>query len=815
MDFNSRKVPIDKLRWVCDPNKFDFQSTETVPPLSGFIGQKRAIKAIEFGLGMECPGYNIYVAGLTGTGKTTIIKSFLEKIVKEKQMKNQCPMPDDWCFVNNFADPDHPMILQLPRGQGKILKTETEELVKQIQNEISRGFESEQYTSQKKRIIEDSQRRQHQLFQELEKRANDQGFTIQSSPMGLMVIPIKEGKPITPEEYLALEQTEREELERRRMDLMSRLSDSMKNIQAFEKEARKNVKELDQKVARFAIEPLFLVLERQYQPFPEVINYLHAVQENVLKNIDSFIGGEPQGPIPGMKMPSSDQSFTEYQVNVLVDNTDTQGPPIITETNPTFANMFGRIEKKSVFGTYVTDFTMIKPGAVSLANGGYLVVNALDIFINPGVWEGLKRVLKNKEVRIEDLAEQLGFFTTSGLKPQPIPTDVKVIMIGNTYIYQVLYNVDEDFKRIFKVKADFDYQIPRDEQIMADYAAFISSCCNREKLKHFDRTGVAKVIEYGARIVEDQNRLSARFSDIVDIIREAHYWASQDDSSNVRAEHIEKAVEEKVYRSNLIQERIQELITEETLLVDVSGSKVGQLNGLAVYDLGDFSFGKPSRITAQTFMGRAGVINIERESKLSGKIHDKGVLILSGYLGEKYAQDKPLTLSTSICFEQSYEGVEGDSASFAELAAILSSLSRVPIKQGIAVTGSINQKGEIQPIGGVNQKIEGFFDVCKAKGLTGDQGVTIPRQNVKHLMLKREVIEAVKGGKFHIYAIDNADQGMEILTGVEGGQRLADEGSYPEDTINYLVDKRLKELAKGLKEYPAEEKPKGKNTEEE
>jgi lon-related putative ATP-dependent protease len=813
MDLNSRKVPLEKLRWTCNPNQFEFDTTENVNPLTGFIGQKRAIKSIEFGLGMECPGYNIYVAGLTGTGKTTIIKSFLERIVKEKQMKDQCPMPDDWCFVNNFADPDHPTILRLPRGRGKIFKAEMAELIKQIKNEITRVFESEQYTAQKKQIIEDSQRRQHQLFQELEKKANEQGFTIQSSPMGLMIIPIKEGKPLTPEQYLALDQMEREELERRRMDLMSRLSDSMKNIQAFEKEARKNVKELDQKVAQFAVEPLFMSIEKEYEAFPEVINYLKSVQENILKNIDSFIGGETQSPAPGMKMPALDQSLTQYEVNVFVDNTDTQGPPIIIETNPTYPNMFGRIEKKSAFGTYVTDFTMIKPGALSLANGGYLVVNALDILINPGVWEGLKRVIKNKEVRIEDLSEQLGFFITSGLKPQPIPTEVKIILIGNAYIYHLLYNMDEDFRRIFKVKADFDYQIPRDEAIMADYAAFISSCCQRENLKHFDRTGVAKVIEFGARIVEDQKRLSARFSDIIDIIREANYWASQDGSTYVQAEHVEKAIEEKLYRSNLIQERIQDLIEEGTFLVDVAGEKVGQLNGLAVYDLGDFSFGKPSRITAQTFMGRAGVINIERESKLSGKIHDKGVLILSGYLGDKYAQDKPLTLSTSICFEQSYEGVEGDSASFTELAAILSSLSGVAIKQGIAVTGSINQKGEIQPIGGVNQKIEGFFDICKAKGLTGEQGVIIPHQNVKHLMLKREVIEAVKEGKFHIYAIENVDQGIEILTGVEAGQRGAD-GSYPEGTINYLVDKRLKELAKGLKEYAAEEKPKPKESNE-
>ena len=815
MTQNTFEVSATELKWTCDPQTFEFETTAELPSLSGFIGQERAIKAIEFGLGMNSPGYNIYVAGLTGTGKTTIIKSHLEKAVEKKSLaEDQCKMAGDWCYINNFEDADRPIVLQLPRGQGKIFRAEMEDLIKNVKGELSRVFESEEYVLQRKQILEESQKKQRQLFQELERKANDQNFTIQSSPMGMMVIPVRDGKPMTPEEYLALEQTEREELEQRRTDLMSRLSDSMKHIQAFEREARKNVKELDDKVGQFAVEPLLQTMEEQYQQFSKVLSYLNAVKINILKDLEIF---KPRGEVqqtPEGKIQGSEQSFTEYKANVIVDNTETKGQPIIIETNPTYANMFGRIEKRSVFGTYITDFTMIKAGSISRANGGYLVVNALDVLINPGVWEALKRTLKNKEVRIEDLAEQMGLFTTAGLKPQSIPTEITVVMIGNAFIYHLLYNTDEDFKRIFKVKADFDSQISRNGESMGDYAAFIASCCQQERLKPFDRSGVAKVMEYGARLVGYQNKLSTRFSDVIDIIREAHYWAQQAGSDVVSAEHIAQTIEEKVYRSNLIEERIQELIEEETILVDVTGMVEGQVNGLAIYDLGDFSFGKPSRITARTFMGRSGVINIERESKLSGRLHDKGILILGGYLGYRYAQDKPLTLSASICFEQSYEGVDGDSASSTELYAILSSLSGLPIKQNIAVTGSVDQKGRIQPIGGGNQKTEGFFDVCKAKGLTRDQGVIIPKQNTKNLMLREDVVSAVEQGEFHIYAVETIDQGIEILTGIPAGIQQKD-GSYPEDTVSYLVDKRLRELGKGLKEFSADEGKKNDNESEE
>jgi predicted ATP-dependent protease len=462
--------------------------------------------------------------------------------------------------------------------------------------------------------------------------------------------------------------------------------------------------------------------------------------------------------------------------------------------------MFGKVERRALMGTYVSDHTMIKPGAVHLANGGYLILNIRDVLLKPGVWEGLKRVIRTKEAGVEDPLEQFSFLTPQGMRPQPVPVELKIVVMGDDNIYQLLSLYDEDFWEMFKVKADFDYQVQRTEETLKSYACFIRTCCDSEKLLPFDRSGVAKVLEFATRIVGDQEKLSARFGQLKDLLIEADYWAKTSKSEMIKGEHVEKAVKEKIHRLDLVAERIRQLIEEGTLMIDVKGEVVGQVNGLSVYDLGTFSFGRPSRITAKTFLGRRGVINIERESQLSGRIHDKGVLILSGYLGWKYAQDKPLSLSASLCFEQSYAGIEGDSASSTELYAILSSLSELPIRQCIAVTGSVNQKGEVQPIGGVNQKIEGFFDVCKEKGLTGDQGVMIPNQNIRNLMLREDVIKAVQDGKFHIYAVKTIDEGIEILTGVTSGEKQPD-GRYPQDTVNYVVDKRLRELAEGAKEY--------------
>ncbi|MFQ6111703.1 MAG: Lon protease family protein, partial [Nitrospinota bacterium] len=485
--------------------------------------------------------------------------------------------------------------------------------------------------------------------------------------------------------------------------------------------------------------------------------------------------------------------FSIYRVNVIVDNSDLSSPPVIHETNPNYNNLFGRIEKRPLFGTFITDFNMIRAGSMIRANGGFLIVNALDVLLNPGVWPALKRSIRNQEVRIEELAEQYGFAWTGGIKPEPVPTNVKVIMVGSPHIYHLLYALDEDFRKVFKVKVDFDHNMERSPENIEAYASFIAYRCREEGLLPFDREAVARVLQHGVRLAGDKKKLTSRFSEVVDTIREASFWARKEGSPVVRAQDVQKAIDEKDFRSNLLEEKIQELIGEGTLMVDLEGAVVGQVNGLSVYNVGDFTFGKPSRITARTFMGEEGVINIERESKLSGRIHDKGVLILSGYLGGKYARNRPLPLSASICFEQSYEGVEGDSASTAELYALISCLSDLPVKQGIAVTGSVNQRGEIQPIGGVNEKIEGFFDVCNARGLTGDQGVIIPHQNVKNLMLKQKIIDAVAQGRFHIYPIHNIDEGLKILTGVEAGELLPD-GTYPPESVHGRADARLNEL---------------------
>jgi lon-related putative ATP-dependent protease len=774
--------------------------------LQEFIGQDRAIKAIELGLAVDKPGYNVFVTGLTGTGKTSLIRAYLQKLVASRLTEGADYHPKDWCYLYNFSAPDRPRVVSLPQGGGKVLREQMEELLKRLQAQITRAFAGEEYSNQRKQLLEAGEERHRKLLQALEEEAKQEGFLLQVSAMGMMVIPMVDGRPYSQEEYLALEEGQRKEIEARRNDFMKRAGETLEKLQSVSKDTADSIKELDEKVAQAAIARPFRELLQKYKELPEVVNYLEEARAYVLKNLDFFRKqGETPPPLPAM---ADAQAFhnvpvpSTFQVNVFVDNSNTQGPPIVIESNPNYGNMFGKIERRFFMGAYITDHTMLKAGAMSLANGGYLVVNARDVLINPGVWEGLKRAIKNKEVRVEDPMEQFGFVAPHGLKPAPIPTEVKVIMIGDAYIYHLLSIYDEDFWEIFKVKADFDFQIDKTPANIDAYCAFISSYCEAERLRHLDRSGVARVVEYGARLVGDQEKLSARFGLLKDILIEADYWARKNNHEVITAEHVEKALEEKLYRSNLVEQRIRELIARGTLMVDVEGEVVGQVNGLSVYDLGDISFGKPSRITAKTFMGRAGIINIEREAQLSGRTHDKGVLILSGYLGWKYAQDKPLSLSASLCFEQSYEGIEGDSASSTELYAILSSIAEVPLKQGIAVTGSVNQKGEIQPIGGVNQKIEGFFQVCQAKGLTGEQGVMIPYQNVKHLMLREEVVQAVREGKFHIYAVRTIDEGLELLTGKKAGQRRRD-GTFPKGTVNYLVDQRLRRLAEGMKSFQA------------
>ena len=801
------EVPADKLAWHCDLSFLPFTCTADMTPLEDFIGQDRAIRAIEFGLGVNKPGFNIFVTGLTGTGKTSIIKAFLKKVTSATAALADMPTPEDWCYVYNFSDPDRPQALKIRRGFGKALKSDMEQLVQNLQREAKKLFESDDFAHQRQALIEQLQKKQQEMMEGLMEQANRAGFALRMTPSGIMLLPTKDGKPMQETDYLALASAEKKQLEERRSEIEKQVEDTLRDGKKLEREIALRLETVETEAADYLVRNPLTELKAKYQDYPRVLAYLDGVHEHILKNLQRFKGeaAAPAGPMLGISFgePPGDP-FLPYRVNVFVDNSDTQGPPIIVETNPTYHNLFGVIEKKPIMGGYTTDFTLIKAGSISKANGGYLVLYDREVLANAGCWEALQRVIKNREVRIEEPGTFFGFVPPQGLRPEPIPTDTKVIMIGDPSLYRALATADPDFRETFKVKADFNFEVDRTQENLTAFACFISDYCKREGIRHFNTDGVARVIEQCARQVEDQHKLSTRFSDMVDLLIESDYWAGKENAELVSGMHVERALVEKTFRLNLIEKRLQELIAEGTLLVDVTGAAVGQVNGLAVYQMGDFSFGKPSRITTKTFMGRGGLVNIERESKLSGKSHDKGVLILGGYLGGKFAQQSPLSLSSTICFEQSYDGVDGDSASSTELYAILSSLSEVPIQQGIAVTGSVNQNGEVQAIGGVNFKIEGHFDICRLKGLTGEQGVMIPHTNVRNLMLRPDVVEAVKAGKFHIYSVGSIDEGIEVLTGVAAGALQAD-GKYPDGSINHLVQKKLQHFTELQKKVTAAE----------
>jgi len=808
IDLKKFEVPVDQLKTTCDPSIFNFKCTKDLAPLREFIGQDRAIRGIEFGLSMKNKGYNIYVAGLAGTGKTSIVKTYVNKMV-EKRLAEGSYTPDDWCYLYNFSENDKPQIVNLTQGKGKIFKDQMGKLLDHLKDELAKAFSSEEYKTQYKSKVQEGQTRQQQLFEEIGEEARRMGFMLQLTPMGPVIIPLMEGKPMPEEVYMSLDEKTRKNIEEQRNIILQKLQDVFEKAREMERKTIETLQNMDKAVADFTVSRLFNELNREYQNYPGIIKYLSDLKNYVLENLDIFKESQVPQPQPfpailgmGHQMAMRGDPFLPFQVNVFVDNSEAKGPPVITESNPTYINLFGKIERRFLFGGYVSDHTMIRPGALQRANGGYLLLSAMDVITNPAVWPTLKRAIKDREARIEEPYEQFGLFVPIGMRPQPMPIDVKVVLIGDPLLYQLLAAYDEDFFEIFRVKADFDYQVARTRENMLGFAAFISGCCEDCEIRHFDPSGVARVIDYASRMVSDQEKLSTRFSQIQELVEEAAYWAKQENSEFVAARHVDKAIEEKRYRHNLPDERLRELITRGIIMIDTDGAVVGQVNGLSVYSLGDITFGKPSRITCRTFLGRSGVINIERESQMSGKIHDKGVLILSGYMGWKFAQDYPLSLSASIAFEQSYEGVEGDSASSTELYALLSSLANVPIKQSIAVTGSVNQKGEIQPIGGINQKIEGYFDICRAMGLTGEQGVLMPARNIKHLMLRDEVINAVREGKFHIWAVNTVDEGIQVLTGIEAGAKRAD-GTFPEGTINYLVDRRLREMANKLRRFAA------------
>jgi predicted ATP-dependent protease len=806
-----RRVPPDRLRWFCDPADLPFETTGQLSPQDGAIGQERGVAALEFGLDMESPGFNLFVAGPSGTGRTTTARTYAERQAAKR------PTPDDWLYVYNFEHPDHPRSLRLPAGDGARFRDDMAELIKAVRDQARRTFESREYRNMREEIQRKLEERRRRVIDDLSKVARKRGFAVSFTPMGAVIVPlsIDANRPMTSEEVEALPKEERERLRERGEELSPAVSETLDQIRRLEREAQGTVAEQDAKVTRAAIAPLIIECQDKYRERPRIVEYLNWVQEDLIAHtaaIRAEVGeGDEDGEEPQQQSNVSletimadfdhESIWDRYEVNVLVENrTDAAGAPVVFEPNPTYYNLLGRIEYRALFGAMITDFRMIKAGALHRANGGFLLLNAMDVFNNPFAWEALKRQLQTGHIRIENIGDQFTPVPVATLQPEPIPLQLKILLIGPPLYYYMLYFLDEDFANLFRVRADFDTEMARTAEHVARYAAFVRSQVEELGLLHFHRDAVAKVAEYGARCAEHQEKLSARLRQVSDLVAEASYWASVDRQPYVRARHVAIAMKQRIYRSNLIEEKIHELITEGTIFIDTTGAREGQVNGLSVMDIGDYSFGRPVRITAQTSVGTDGVINLERETRLSGRIHSKGFLILTSFLSSRYAQDKPLSLAARIAFEQTYDEVEGDSASSAELYSLLSSLAGLPLRQDLAVTGSVNQLGQIQPIGGVNEKIEGFFDVCATQGLSGEQGVIIPEASVKNLMLREDVIDAARQRRFHIWAVRTVDEGIEILTGKPAGERRPD-GTWEPDTVNARVDQRLRDYAHRLKDF--------------
>lgn len=799
-----RELSAEEVYRTCEAPELDFETTADVPPLEHIIGQSRAVSAINLGLDIEARGYNLYLAGQSGTGRTTLIRTILAQLAKNK------PVPCDICLVNNFHDPDQPRVLYLRPGLSRQLAKDMDQLVESLQREIPQTFEGKSYEAQQAEILNQYQQQTSALFAQLQKQAHQEGIQFQVTPAGVITRVIKNGQPISQEQFESLSEEEKDEIRKRIETFNHRVMEVMEQVRDAERQTRDQIKELERQTATIIVQSLVGYLRRKYAEHSGIIEYLDQVQAYIVENISEFQRREESAPasepaLKALKLAEQRTRFVEYRVNVLVDNAPAEGAPVITESNPTFTNLFGTVEREVHFGALVTNFTMVKAGSLLRANGGYLIIEAIDLLKYPLVWDTLKRSLETGQVRIEDPAVQYGLISATGLRTEPININVKVILIGHPILHYLLFAYDEDFRKLFKVKADFDTQMDRTAENIRHYAQFISSYSQRQQLKPFHRGGVAALIEYGSRMADDQAKLSTEFGAIADIMIEANYWASQQGSEIVRREDVERAIEEKIYRSNRIEERIQEMIARGFILVDTDGAVVGQVNGLSVLSLGDYEFGKPVRITCETFAGKSGVVNAESRAKLSGNIHNKSFMILNGYLGATFGRDKALQLAASTVFEQTYEVIEGDSASIASVVALLSSLANVPVKQSLAVTGSINQKGEVQPIGGVNQKIEGFFAVCNMRGLTGQQGVIIPHQNVTNLMLKKEVVEAIRRRQFHIYPVATVEEAASLLTGLEAGRRAAN-GSFPPGTLYALVEQRLKTLAEQEKTTNSPEK---------
>lgn len=799
MNVQNLELPADQLRRETNPSSFSFQTTEEVSPLEEILGQERALRSIDFGVDIPSHGYNIFAVGPPGSGRTTVVKQFLNREAVER------PAPPEWCYVYNFAEPRRPRALRLPAGRATELRDEMEDLVRQLRNEIPRAFEGEHYEERRRELMLAMEEKQRDLYQGLEEYLNERNFALIRSEAGLAIAPMKEGEVLSPQAYQDLEDEAREKYESHRAELQEQFDKTMRQVRQLSRQSKEAIDELNSELAGFVVDNLILDLRTRFEECPEVLGYLDRLREDVVKNVQDFLSTPDEEEL-GFPLPEElrEQEFKRYRVNVISQAGDAGRAPVITEDHPTYPNLIGRVERRAIFGAMVTDFTQIRAGSLHRANGGYLVVQARDLLINPLAWDGLKRALSNSEIKIEDMAEFYGTVATATLEPEPIPLDIKVVIIGDEFLYQALHSYDEDFRELFKIKAQFSHTMPREDGTLEQFAQFVSKLCREEGLRHFDAGAVARLIDESSRLTDDQEKVTTRFADVADLVREASSWAQREDHDLVTAEDMCRTVEERTYRLEYGAEEYRKRIEEGVLLIDTDGTAVGQVNGLSVIQSPDFAFGLPSRITANTFAGRAGVVSIDREVKMSGPIHDKGQLILSSYLASVFAQKTPLTMSASITFEQLYSGVEGDSAASTELYALLSSLSDLPLRQDLAVTGSVNQRGYIQAIGGVNAKIEGFFDVCRAQGLTGEQGVLIPTANVRHLMLRDEIQETVRNGKFHIYAVSTVKEGIELLTGVPAGDP-DEEGNYPHESVYGLVQKRLEKYAEEIEREPEEE----------
>lgn len=787
MDISQYRLQVKDLSRTCKPSSFNFASTAEIEPLQGIIGQEKAARSLGFALDIKNEGYNVYLSGYFGTGKTTLARAMITE-----KAGHDCVSPD-WCYVNNFKMHESPRALSLPAGLGKQFRQEVANTMDVFAKNIGKAFQSDTYELQKAALLNRFMEDGNMLYVRLEEEARTFGFTISRTQSGVNSIPLKEdGSQMNQEEFLALSDEERAELMKKSAALQDKINDSYRQYRELEKELKERIKELELETARQVAAPDFDQMNQKYSQFGEVLDYLAEMLQDILDNLEMFKAGEDDSPMALLRRMDKRTLLRRYQVNLIVDNSGLEHAPVIFETNPSYANLFGQVEFESEFGVLTTDFSRIKAGSIHKANGGYLVMNVYDIIKNFYVWDKLKRVIKNKEIVVESMSKTFGLGNAETLEPEAIPVNIKVVLIGDPQYYYLLYNYDEEFQKLFKMKADFDIDMPRTPANARDYARFISSVCTSKGLRHFSRGAVAQVVNYGSRMAEDQNKLSTLFNKMVEIIYEANCWAGYENAELVERDHVRRAIAEKRDRVSMIEDRLQEYIDQGTIMIDVSGRKVGQLNGLAVYQIGDHQFGKPVRITAKTFMGEKGLVNIEREIQLSGSIHSKGVLTLNGYLGAQYAQDKPLSLSASLTIEQSYAGIEGDSASSAELYALLSSLADIPLRQGIAVTGSVNQNGEIQAVGGVNQKIEGFFKVCQKRGLDGEQGVIIPWQNIRNLMLNDEVLSAVRANLFNIWAVKHVNEGLEILTDIPAGERK-EKGEFQVDSVHYKVNRKLSE----------------------